>query len=135
MDGNTMKLILKDEGMRTDLSYGELNISGNEEYGFRPFQLMVASIAGCSAGVFRKVLEKQRVEFEDIQLDASVERNPKEANRIEKITLHFVVKGHRLNQEKLEKSLAVSRKNCSMVRSVENSIQIEEKVEAIELSM
>lgn len=125
---------LKENGMRVDLAYGELDISGNEEDGFRPFTLMVASIVGCSSSVFRKILEKQRIEIEDLQVGAEVVRNPQEANRIEKIILNYTVKGHRLDKEKLSKNLEVSRKNCSMIRSVEDSIQIEESIETIELS-
>lgn len=129
-----LNFYLKENGMRVDLAYGQLNISGNEDDGFRPFTLMVASIVGCSGSVFRKILEKQRIEIEDLQIGADVVRNPKEANRIEKITLKFTVKGHHLDPEKLYKNLAVARKNCSMIRSVEDSIQIEESIETIELS-
>ncbi|GAA0446349.1 MULTISPECIES: OsmC family protein [Virgibacillus] len=129
-----MELYLKENGLRTSLAYGELEISGNEEYGFRPYQLMIASIAGCSGSVYRKILEKQRIELEDIKITAEVERNPDEANRIEKIVLHFTVKGHHLDPDKLYKNLAIARKNCAMVRSVENSIRIEETIETIELS-
>ncbi|APC47236.1 OsmC family protein [Virgibacillus halodenitrificans] len=129
-----MKLVMKENGLRTELEYGVLDISGNEEYGFRPYQLMVASIAGCSGSVFRKILEKQRTEIDDMQITAEVERNPEEANRIEKITLNFKVQGKNLDPAKLQKNLEISRKNCSMVRSVEGSIQIEEKIETIELS-
>ncbi|ASK61079.1 osmotically inducible protein C [Virgibacillus phasianinus] len=129
-----MKFYLKDSGMRIDLDYGELSISGNEDYGYRPFQLMVASIVGCSGSVFRKILEKQRTEFEDLTITADVERNPQEANRIEHITLHYFVKGYNLNKDKLKKNLELSRKNCSMIRSVESSIKIEESLEVIELS-
>ncbi|AIF42518.1 OsmC family protein [Virgibacillus sp. SK37] len=129
-----MKLVMKENGLRTELEYGVLDISGNEEYGFRPYQLMVASIAGCSGSVFRKILEKQRTEVDDMQITAEVERNPEEANRIEKITLNFKVQGKNLDPAKLQKNLEISRKNCSMVRSVEGSIQIEENIETIELS-
>ncbi|WP_430788151.1 OsmC family protein [Virgibacillus flavescens] len=129
-----MKFYLKESGMRTSLDYGELSISGNEDYGYRPFQLMVASIAGCSGSVFRKILEKQRAEIEDLIITAEVDRNPKEANRIERISLHYSVKGYHLNKEKLYKNLELARKNCSMIRSVESSIKIEETLETIELS-
>ncbi|WP_284141552.1 MULTISPECIES: OsmC family protein [unclassified Virgibacillus] len=129
-----MNYYLKENGVRIKLGYGELEISGDEDFGFRPFQLMVSSIVGCSASVFRKILEKQRTKIEDMIVSAEVERNPEEANRIERIALTFTIKGHQLDPDKLHKSLEVARKNCSMVRSVENSIQIDEKIEIIELS-
>ncbi len=105
-----MDFHLKEEGMRIDLEYGQLDISGDETYGFRPFQLMVASIAGCSASVFRKILKKQRTEIADLTIQTKVERNPDEANRIERIDLHYVIKGYNLDDDKLYKNLALARK-------------------------
>ncbi|GEN53530.1 OsmC family protein [Halobacillus faecis] len=129
-----MDFYLKENGVRTSFEYGQMNISGDETFGFRPYQLMVASIAGCSIGVFRKILDKQRTDYEDIKVTAEVERNPDEANRIEKIHLHYVIKGYHLNQDKLLKNLDISQKNCSMVQSVKNSIEVEETLECIQLS-
>ncbi|MEN1970216.1 OsmC family protein [Lentibacillus sp. N15] len=129
-----MDFYLKDNGMRTEFEYGTLSVSGDEQYGYRPFQLMVASIVGCSGSVFRKILDKQRTQYEDLQIHADVERNPEVANRIEKIVLTFTVKGKHLDPAKLQRNLELSRKNCSMVRSVENSITVEENLEIIELS-
>ncbi|MCA0984124.1 OsmC family protein [Halobacillus yeomjeoni] len=129
-----MDFYLKENGVRTRFEYGQLNISGDETNGFRPYQLMVASIAGCSIGVFRKILDKQRVNYEDIKVTAEVKRNPDEANRIENIHLHYVIKGYHLNQDKLYKNLEVSRNNCSMVQSVKDSIKVEETLECIELN-
>lgn len=127
-----MKFYFKENNVETELEYGELVISGNEEYGFRPFQLMVSSIVSCSGSVFKQILSKQRIEIESLKLTADVMRNSDEANRIEKIDITFFVKGSDLNQAKLEKSLAIARKNCAMVRSVEDSIEINEviKIEA-----
>lgn len=126
---------LKDEGVRTSTEFGQLNISPNEEKGFRPYQLMVSSIASCSLSVFRKILDKQKVEYEDIKVTADVTRNEKEANRIEKIHLHYVVKGQHLDEDKMYKNLKTAYNNCSMVQSVKDSIQIEETLECIELSL
>jgi len=120
--------------MHTKFGYGELDISSDDTKGFRPFQLMVASIAGCSASVFRKILVKQRIEIAELQIVADVKRDPDEANRIKDITLNFVVKGDRLDQTKMEKNLKLARKNCSMVRSVEDSINITETIETVQLS-
>ncbi|RIW32307.1 OsmC family peroxiredoxin [Bacillus salacetis] len=124
-----MEFKMKEGGFVTDLSYGELNVSGNEEYGFRPYQLMVSSIAVCSGGVLRKILEKQRINFEDISISADVTRNEEKANRIEKIALHFTIKGTNLNEEKIRKAMELTRKNCSMVQSVSGSMEIEETFE------
>ncbi|SHN28243.1 OsmC family protein [Gracilibacillus kekensis] len=129
-----MDFYLSEGGVRTQLPFGELDISGNEEHGYRPFQLMVSSVAGCSASVFRKILDKKKIAIDDLKISAEVERAPDEANKITDIQLHFVVKGVGLKKEQLEKSIEIARKNCSMIRTIEDSVTITETLEVINLS-
>ena len=49
-----MEFTMKENGFSTSFEYGESDISGNEQYGFRPYQLLVSSIAVCSGGVLEK---------------------------------------------------------------------------------
>ncbi|MFD2639225.1 OsmC family protein [Piscibacillus salipiscarius] len=124
-----MQFHVTQDEIKTKTNYGSLDISPNDEKGFRPFQLMVASLAGCSASVYRKILAKQKVEFDEMTIDADVERTGDDVNKIEKVTLIFKVKGQNLNEKKLQKSLEIASKNCSMVQSVTGSIEVIEKVE------
>ncbi|TDL77807.1 OsmC family protein [Peribacillus frigoritolerans] len=126
-----MEFKMREAGFTADFEYGELHVAGNEEYGFRPYQLMVSSIAVCSGGVLRGILEKKRLVAEDITIQTSVTRNEEEANRIESIAIHYMIKGQDLPEEKVEQSIKLARKNCPMVRSVEDSIQITESFEII----
>lgn len=123
-----MHFTVTDTGVETDFPYGNLQISGDEEKGYRPFQLMIASIASCSGFVYKRILEKQRMKIDSIEIKAEVERNEKEANRIEKISLAFIVEGEELDLKKLENALTIARNNCGMVRSVEDAITIVETV-------
>lgn len=125
---------MKEHGFTTQFEYGELHISGNEEYGFRPYQLLVSSVAVCSGGVLRKILQKQRIELDDMKVNAEVERNEEGANEIRSIQLHFTLTGQKLVHEKVEKALEVARKNCPIVQSVKDSIEITETFEIISLS-
>jgi uncharacterized OsmC-like protein len=126
-----MHFKMKENGFETTVEFGTLQISGNEDYGFRPYQLLISSVAVCSGGVLRKVLEKMRLTFDDIEVSAKVKRNEKEANRVTDIHLHFVIKGAGLTNEKVEKALVVTRNNCSMVQSVKDSIKITESFEIV----
>lgn len=127
-----MKFKMKEVGFTTELEYGELHVAGDEQYGFRPYQLMVSSIAVCSGGVLRTILKKKRMEVEDISLTADVTRNEQEANRIEKIHIHYVIKGKDLAHEKVEQAVELAKKNCPMVQSVKNSIDVIETFEIVE---
>ncbi|MFE7062197.1 OsmC family protein [Sutcliffiella sp. NPDC057660] len=127
-----MKFKMKEVGFSTELEYGELHVAGDEQYGFRPYQLMVSSIAVCSGGVLRTILMKKRMEVEDISMTAEVTRNEKEANRIEKIQIHYVIKGKDLAHDKVEQAVELAKKNCPMVQSVKDSIEVTETFEIVE---
>lgn len=128
-----MEFHMKEEvGFYSDLPFGRLDVAGNEEYGFRPYQLMMASVAVCSGGVLRTILQKQRVDFSDIHIKADVERNKAEADRIKKISIHFRIIGKGLKPEKIEKAMELTKKNCSMVQSVIGKIEVIETFEIIE---
>lgn len=129
-----MKFTLAKSGaFRSNFEFGELSISGNSDIGYCPVQLLVSSIAGCSGDVFRKVLDKKRISYNGIEIEAFIERNEKEANKVTKIELHFIVDGKNLNLEQLQKSLNVAMKNCAIAQSVKGAIIIEETVDIREV--
>lgn len=128
-----MEFKMKEVGFTTNLEYGELHVAGDEQYGFRPYQLMVSSIAVCSGGVLKSILKKKRLEIEDIAIKADVTRNEKEANRIEKIHIHYTIKGKGkdLVESKIESAIELASKNCPMVQSVKGSIEIKETFDLV----
>ncbi|ADU29077.1 OsmC family protein [Evansella cellulosilytica] len=121
-----MKFHMKENGFETTFEYGTLQISGNEEYGFRPYQLMVSSVAVCGGGVLRKVLEKQRMNVKDITVEANVTRDPDAANKITKIHLHYTIDGENLNEAKIEKAMVLAQKNCPMAQTIIDSVELTE---------
>ncbi|MFN2747836.1 MULTISPECIES: OsmC family protein [Bacillus] len=124
-----MNIKWNQNGFHADLAFGGLDISSNEEAGFRPYQLMLASIAACSGTVLQNILEKKRIQLEEMTIQTKEERVPEEAGRIKSIHLHFIVKGKNLKAEHMKKALRIALKNCSMARSVENCIDIKETFE------
>ena len=124
-----MEFTMHENGFESEFDFGKLTISSNDEFGFRPYALLVSSIAGCSGGVLKKVLTKMRIEFDDIKINADVKRNPDAADRVEEIKLHFTIFGNDLSEKKVQKALELSSKNCSMVQSVKDSINVIETFE------
>lgn len=126
-----MKFSLNENGFTGTLPFGQLLVSSNEEYGYRPYQLLVSSLAVCSGGVMRKVLEKMRMPAEDIQIEVrEVVRIEEEASRVSKVHLHFMLKGE-IDLAKMPRVMELPRKNCSMVRTMEDSIDIVETYEVL----
>lgn len=127
-----MKYVMTESGFETNLEFGKLTISGDETKGFRPYQLLVSSLVGCSGGVLRKVCEKMRMPVEEMEIDVlEVVRNPEEASRLEKVHIHFKLKGSNLDATKMDRAMALTKKNCSMVRSVDQSMEVIETFELL----
>ncbi|WKA55825.1 OsmC family protein [Planococcus shixiaomingii] len=124
-----MKFSMQKNGFSGSLPFGDLLVSSDENYGFRPYQLLVASLAVCSGGVMRKVLEKMRMPAETIEINVKeVTRIEEEANRVAKVHLHFVLRGS-IDEARMPKVMELTRKNCSMVQSVADSIEVVETYE------
>ncbi|WP_035344345.1 OsmC family protein [Halalkalibacter hemicellulosilyticus] len=121
-----MEFKMKENGFQGEFEFGTLDVSGNEEFGFRPFQLLVSSVAVCSGGVLRKVLEKKRITYDDITIQADVTRNEAGANEVTDIHLHFNIVGSSASDQQIEKSLEIAKRNCPIVQSVKDSIQVTE---------
>ncbi|WP_432360851.1 OsmC family protein [Sporosarcina sp. UB5] len=127
-----MKFEMTENGFETETSFGKLQISANDEYGFRPYQLLVSSIAVCSGGVLRKILERKRMPAKHIGIEVKeVVRNEEIANRVEKIHLHFLIEREVIEDSQMEKILHLTSKNCSMLQSVVDSIEVVETYEFI----
>lgn len=120
---------MTDNGFTTSTDFGELIISGNDEFGFRPYQLLISSIAACSGGSLRNVLEKMRMPASNITIEVKdVLRNEDEANRLEKVHIHIILEGD-LKESRMDRAMELAAKNCSMVQSVNNNIEVIETYE------
>lgn len=128
-----MKYIIEEDRIEAELAHGELVISGDDTIGYRPVELLVSSVASCSGAVFRTILNKQRTQYESLSIEATVERNENEANRVEKMILHFTIEGTDLKEEKLMRNLAIVKRHCGMMRSVEDSIEVVEKLTVVQI--
>lgn len=129
-----MHFTIEDEKIIANLSFGPLPISTEETEGYRPFQLFVSSLIGCSGVLLRKILIKKRHPYEQITMEADVVRNPQKANRIEKIAITAHVHSEkRLSEEQAEKIIRLVMKNCGMIQSVIQSIDITFSIHCVKL--
>ncbi|MGF2616278.1 OsmC family protein [Rossellomorea vietnamensis] len=124
-----MKFIVEENRITSTFHYGDLSISPDDSQGYRPFELFVSSLAGCSGMLLRSILVKKRLPFEKIETVISAERNPSLANKIEQlsITAHVMTAApYSTNEE--EKIAQLVIKNCGMIQSVIHSIDLTFKV-------
>jgi putative redox protein len=98
---------------------------GGENKGFRPMQLLLAAVGGCSTIDVVSILRKQREPLEDISLTVNGEREPNvEPSLFKDIHVHFTLKGN-LSEEKVRKAVDLSmQKYCSVAKTLEKTAKI-----------
>jgi len=92
---------------------------GNEE-AFRPMQMILAALGGCSSIDVISILKKQHLEPFDLKVTVDGERDTgKDVNLFLKVHVHFIFKGN-LPIEKAERAVQLSiEKYCSVAKTLE----------------
>jgi len=98
---------------------------GGQNLGFRPMQMLLAGLGGCSGIDIISILKKQRqtVTGFDIQIDGQREAG-KEPSLFENIKVHFVLEGE-IDPDKAQKAVQLSMdKYCSVAKTLEKTATI-----------
>ena len=92
-----MKFTIENDNIKGGLEYDEIFISTNGTLGFRPYELFVSSLVGCSGTLLRTILTKRKHPFQKIEMEVSSIRNPELSNRIDKLlfTAYVATEEHR----------------------------------------
>jgi len=93
--------------------------------GFRPMQLLLAAVGGCSAIDVISILKKQRQEIKGIDIEVTGTRQAVENHSLyRKIHLHFKLEG-KIEKEKAERAVQLSvDKYCSVAKTLEPTAKI-----------
>jgi putative redox protein len=98
---------------------------GGENKGFRPMQMLLAAMGGCSTIDIVSILKKQRQTVDDIAITVEGEREPGvEPSLFRNIYVHFTLKGN-LDEDKVRKAVELSmEKYCSVAKTLEKTATI-----------
>jgi putative redox protein len=107
---------------------GAPNIGGHNT-GFRPMQMLLAAVGGCSAIDVILILKKQKQAIDSFEVEVEGEKEKVEDHSIWKnIVLHFKIKGQ-VELEKAERAVKLSmEKYCSVSKTLEPTAKITYKV-------
>lgn len=105
---------------------------GGKNKGFRPMELLAASLAGCISIDVLHILKKQRKEPENFSINIETKRKPGELAPFELITLEFALEKDQ-EEENFSKIVAlVLEKYCSVAASLNDEIRIELKFKKVD---
>lgn len=97
---------------------------GAGENGWRPMELLLVSLAGCSAIDVISILKKQRQVIEDFKIEISGSRNEGVPSPYTAIDVKFIVAGE-IKESKIQKALDLTKgKYCSVYFSLNPGIEV-----------
>ena len=103
----------------SELSPVKINIDGSEAIGgegkgVRPMELVLMALGSCSVFDLTSILQKQRQEITDIQVEVNGERRDEIPNVFTKIHIRFLLKGD-IDEVKAQKAAELAvKKYCSV---------------------
>ena len=88
--------------------------SGGRNAGFRPMELLLVGLAGCTAFDVVLILRRGREDVADCIVEVSAERAPEDPKVFTKLHLDYRVKGKNLDEAKVKRAVELSKeKYCS----------------------
>jgi len=87
---------------------------GGRNMGFRPMEMILLGVGGCSSFDVVQILQKGRSDIVKCTAEISAERVDAVPSVFSKIHLHFVISGHNLKESAVERAVKLSaEKYCS----------------------
>jgi putative redox protein len=82
---------------------------GGENSGFRPMELMLISLGGCTAMDVISIVRKKRQEVTAFEVKLDAEQADEHPHVFTHITIHYVIRGHNVDPEAVERAIELSK--------------------------
>lgn len=107
---------------------------GGRNMGFRPMEMILLGVGGCSSFDVVQILKKGRNDIVDCVAELSAERVDAVPSVFSKIHIHFVVSGRNLKESAVERAIKLSaEKYCSASIMLGKSVDITHDFEIVEV--
>ena len=102
---------------------------GGDNDGFRPAELLLVGLAGCTAMDVISILAKKRQVVTGFEVKAHGERSPQDPKRFTSFLVEYVVKGEGLDPNAVDRAVELSEsKYCSVMATLRFAGPIERKI-------
>ena len=105
---------------------------GGTDHGFRPMQLLLTALGGCSAIDLISILKKQKQELEDITITVTGDREKDTVPSLfREVHVHFSLYGN-LEEDKVKKAVSLAvEKYCSVAKTLEKTATVTHSFEIV----
>lgn len=116
------------------LPLGTVPDSGGDNDGFRPMELILLGLAGCTAMDVISILQKKRQDVTDFEVKVvKAERSAEHPKVFTHIVLEYVVTGHNVDYEAAARAVELSStKYCSVEGMLGKVVKIENQITVLE---
>ena len=98
---------------------------GGSDAGIRPKELLLLSLAGCTASDVVSILQKKRVKLNDFEINISAEMTEEHPKVFTKIDLEYVFYGDNIAEKDVERAIELSEtKYCGVTAMLEKALEI-----------
>jgi len=88
--------------------------AGGDNDGFRPLELLLVGLGGCTAMDVVSILRKKRQEISGFEIQLHADRAPEHPKVFTTITINYIVRGHNVDPKAVERAIDLSTtKYCS----------------------
>ena len=102
---------------------------GGEGDGFRPAELPLWGLAGCTGSDTVEILKKMREPVEDVEVVVRAEKTKTYPAKYASIEVEYIIKGKGLSPAKVEKAVKLSEeKYCSVGGSFREPVEMSHKI-------
>jgi putative redox protein len=99
--------------------------SPEEGTGMKPSDLLLLSLASCSAYDVVEILKKKRLRFLGLEVKVQAEQDPEPPWAFRKIHLEYLVRGPRIPEKAVRDAIEISEKKyCSVVATVSGVAEV-----------
>ncbi len=98
---------------------------GGSDAGIRPKELLLLSLAGCTASDVVSILQKKRVKLDDFEINISAQMTEEHPKVFTIIDLEYVFYGDNIAEKDVERAIELSQiKYCGVSAMLEKAIKI-----------
>lgn len=107
--------------------------AGGRNLGFRPMEMLLLGLGGCSAFDVMMILKRGREQVTDCVVEIDGERAQTDPKIFTKIALKYIVTGRGLDPKKVERAVALSAdKYCSASAILAKTAELTHTIEIVE---
>lgn len=110
-----------------------IDVKGDRRAAPSPLEMLLVSVAGCTAADVVSILEKKRQDVTDYRVEITGERADEHPKKFLKFHVHHIVHGRSVSEKALSDAIELSdTKYCSVAATVRPTAEITTSYEIIE---